>query len=334
MRQFAADKTIEGMSAMKYVQKLLPKAPSAVLFKAFRKKNIEVNSRKATGKEVLKEGDTVRIFFSEETFSLYCPDYTSSDAKKPAVQKAELTAFKKGILYEDENVLIVNKRAGVLSQSDSSGALSLNDELAAYLEDAGRGLKNRAFRPSVCNRLDRNTSGIVICGKTHRGLDTMSSLIRERQLKKIYTCIVMGEVGEAGILRGFLAKDPASNLVKVYDEKVKDSDAVETRYTPLGRINYKDVEMTVLSVELVTGKPHQIRAHMASISHPVMGDPKYASRESLEASGKLGLDRQMLHASRVEFPKMTGDFSKLSGKTVEAPPDRQMSSLLKYMRRG
>ncbi len=326
MRQFEVKKEEEGISVLKYTQKLLPKAPSAVLFKAFRKKNIEVNSEKVTGREVLKAGDLVKIFFSEETFDLYCPEYLESAAKRPQLKKEQLKEFSRGIVYEDEDVVILNKKAGMLTQSDATGELSLNDELLSFYE---KEFRSRTFRPSVCNRLDRNTSGLVVCGKTHRGLSGMNELIRKGQLKKFYVCIVDGIVEKGGVLKGYLVKDRESNEVKIYEEKVKDSDPVETRYTVSGQMTVKGRPLTVLEVELITGKSHQIRAHMAGIGHPIIGDPKYFNDSSRETSEILGVGRQMLHARRLEFPKLSPPMQKLSGKKVEAPFDDQMNALLK-----
>ena len=310
-----------------YMEKVLPGAKGGVAFKALRKKNITLNNAKAAGKEVLKAGDSLKVFFSDDTIEKMKPKF-GSGAETRKIKKEELKSFEKSLIYEDSNILIVNKDAGILSQQDSSGDLSLNDLLAFYLENE---VKHYAVKPAVCNRLDRNTSGIVLCGKTQKGLKGLSEIIKNRSLKKYYYAIVFGEVQDKLHLKGYLHKDSKENKAVITDEKPEgDSDAVETIAEPTGKIKIKDCVMTLMKVELITGKPHQIRAHMLHAGFPVMGDIKYCTGKSLEASEKLGIKRQMLHAFKVQFPKIKGDLSALSGKVFEAPVKDDMNALLKY----
>ncbi len=325
MKEYIIPAPDEGQTVIKYLEKVLPGAKGAVVFKALRKKNIVLNGGKTTGKEILKKGDSLKVFFSDEVIEKFAPRHGGSSEK--SVKKEELKGFKKSIIYEDENILIVNKDPDILSQGDASGEISLNDLLLSYLSEE---VKHYAVKPSVCNRLDRNTSGLVLCGKTQKGLKELSFILKDRSLNKYYYAVCFGEVKEKLALRGFLHKDKAENKAVITEEKVKDSDPVETDAVPVGKLKIKGQVLTLMEVHLITGKPHQIRAHMLSAGFPVIGDIKYCTEASLKASEELGIKRQMLHACKVVFPKIKGDLSKLSGKTFEAPVKDDMNSLLKY----
>lgn len=317
----------EGQSVIKYLEKVLPGAKGGVIFKALRKKNIVLNGKKTGGKEILKAGDSIKVFFSDETIESFKPKY-GKDIKPLRVKKESLKSFEKNLIYEDDNVLIVNKDPGVLTQSDGSGLISLNDILLTYLGDS---VKNYAVKPSVCNRLDRNTSGIVLCGKTQKGLKGLSLILRERSLRKLYYAVCLGDIKEPLKLGGFLHKDKSENKAVITDTRTSDdSDPVETEAYPKGKLNIRGQILTLLEVRLITGKPHQIRAHMLYAGHPVIGDIKYCTDVSVSISKELKAGRQFLHAYRVEFPKIKGDLSYLSGKSFEAKLKDDMNSILKY----
>ncbi|MBQ6966962.1 MAG: RluA family pseudouridine synthase [Lachnospiraceae bacterium] len=327
MKEYVINSADEGQTLLKYLEKVLPGAKGGVVFKALRKKNIVLNGGKATGKEVLKERDSVKVFFSDEVIESFKPRF-GKDAAKVSVKKEELKRFKKNIVFEDTNILIVNKDADLLSQSDGSGSISLNDMLLSYLENE---VKHYAVKPSVCNRLDRNTSGLVLCGKTQKGLKALSEVIKDRSLKKYYYAIVVGELKGKLELKGYLHKDKEKNMAEITEDKrYEDSDPVETIAEKEGKIRVKNYDLTLLKVQLVTGKPHQIRAHLLHAGYPVLGDMKYFTEDSRACSETLSIKRQMLHAFRVEFPKMDKEFSSISGKSFEAELKDDMKSLLKY----
>ncbi|MBR2187391.1 MAG: RluA family pseudouridine synthase [Lachnospiraceae bacterium] len=327
MKEYVIESADEGQTLLKYLEKVLPGAKGGVVFKALRKKNIVLNGGKATGKEVLKERDSVKVFFSDEVIEGFKPKF-GKDALKVSVKKEELKRFKKNIVFEDANILIVNKDADLLSQSDGSGSISLNDMLLSYLENE---VKHYAVKPSVCNRLDRNTSGLVLCGKTQKGLKALSEVIRDRSLKKYYYAIVCGDLKGKLKLKGYLHKDREKNMAEITEDKrYEDSDPVETIAEKEGRIRIKDHDLSLLKVLLVTGKPHQIRAHLLSAGYPVLGDMKYFTGESKKCAEELNVRRQMLHAFRVEFPKMDKELSSVSNKSFEAELKDDMKSLLKY----
>ena len=180
MKEFTITKAEEGQTLFKYLCKLLPQAPASLFHKSFRKKNITWNDKKCMGKEILREKDNIKIWFSDETF------HTFSEKKKAdPSQKKSAFSFSRRIIYEDEHILIVDKPAGILTQSDNSNESSLNDALLDYCHYNN----HSTAKPSVCNRLDRNTSGIVLCGKTVKGLQMLNEIIKNRTLRKDYRCI-------------------------------------------------------------------------------------------------------------------------------------------------
>ena len=204
--------------------------------------------------------------------------------------KAEIrkTGFMPDIIYEDEDILAFNKPAGILSQRASSGDISVNDMLLEYLIASGQVSEEqlKTFRPSICNRLDRNTSGIIVCGKSLKGLQNMASILKDRSAHKDYIAFVEGEVKAGDRLKGCISKDNRINKVS----SDKSGDYIETEYKPL----WTDGKKSILMVRLITGKTHQIRFHLASAGHPIIGDVKYGNGR--------GAARQLLHAYRLSFP--------------------------------
>lgn len=307
MKQYVITKEEEGRRLFQFLEKLLPKAPKGLLHKSLRKKNILLNGTKSEGRSFLKKGDRIDIFFSDDTISAF-----SSDAATP--YPSPLPSLAHWILYEDGHVILVNKPAGLLTQGDKSKAPSLNDALLAY---AGKG---RTVSPSVCNRLDRNTSGIVICGKTAVGLKTMNGLIKKRSLGKYYLTIVYGNTPEEGVLTGFLSKNQTENQVSITNEQSSASRPVKTIYKKIKGLSLADTPCSLLAVRLITGRSHQIRAHMASIGHPVLGDRKYGTSDSIALSETLSIPFQLLHAWKLVFPPCISELPELSGKVFTAKP--------------
>ena len=220
------------------------------------------------------------------------------------------------ILYEDEDILVLSKPAGMLSQKASAGDYSANDFVIDYLLESGQLCEQDlvTFRPSICNRLDRNTSGLLIAGKTTRGLQRINGQLRDRSVRKFYHCLVLGELAEEGLREGYLCKDEKTNTVRVSadpDELCRENShtsggkavsRIETAWKPLKAEN----GMTFLEVHLITGKTHQIRAQLAAEGHPILGDPKYGDREAnRKLKREFGVDAQLLHACRMEFPEGT-----------------------------
>ncbi len=327
MKEYLISPSDEGQTLLKYLEKVLPGAGGGVFFKALRKKNIVINGAKASGKEKLKAGDSVRVFFSDEVIEKFSPKHGNAESSIK-IKNTDEKQFKKAIIFEDDNILIVNKWDNILSQPDGGTEPCINDLLINYLKEI---VKIYAVKPSVCNRLDRNTSGLVLCGKTQKGLKALSDVLKDRSLKKYYYAICLGEIEKSLSLKGYLYKDSKENKAVITDNKEnKDASPVQTDVEPVSRLKIKDNIFTLVKIHLITGKPHQIRAHMLYTGHPVMGDIKYYTEESLKLSKELDIKRQMLHAYRVEFPKISGDLSYLSGKAFEAPVPNDMNRLLSH----
>lgn len=323
MREIVIRENEAGQRLDKLLGKYLSQAPKSFLYKMLRKKNITLNGKKAEGKEQTSVGDVVRIFLSEETYAKF-----SSEKPQSPVKEKVPSLDTKQIIYEDHHILIINKPAGILSQKASPEDVSVNEEILSYLLGRGEVTEEelRTFRPSVCNRLDRNTSGLLIAGKTLAGLQTMSELLRNRSLHKYYQCLVAGSVREKQRVEGFLYKDPVLNKVRILDKEVPGAKPIATEYTPI-RTGEK---MTCLEVFLITGRSHQIRAHLSSIGHPIIGDVKYG-KESINRyyQKNFQLHHQLLHASRMEFPEISGPLSYLSGRSFEAPLPPMMTKIMK-----
>lgn len=326
MQIYIIDEKQAGQRFDKFLNKYLPNAGTGFLFKMLRKKNITLNGKKAEGKELLKTGDEIRFFFADETFQKFSETTSQriSSAKEYIAAYTKLQNSSVTVLYEDENVLIVNKPAGILTQKASPKDISLNEWLIGYLLTHNKISEEDLilFKPSVCNRLDRNTSGIVLCGKSLKGSQVLSKLIHNREIKKFYRTICKGILTEKVILNGSLTKDERTNTV-TFTPKGND---IQTAYEPLKELKYGS---TYLEVELITGKTHQIRAHLAGIGHPLMGDRKYGNEAyNKQAYKHYELEHQLLHAYRVEFPASVEEIPTLSGKIIIAPLPQYFEEIL------
>ena len=318
MKEFIINENEAGQRFDKYLGKLLREAPKSFFYKMLRKKNITLNGGKATGNEKLSAGDTVKLFLSDETFEKF-----SGNEEKVARAYQALD-----ILYEDENILLINKPAGMLSQPADNKEASLVEYLTGYLLENGSITEAslHTFRPSVCNRLDRNTSGIVAAGKTLAGLQELSALFHDRTLHKFYRCLVKGVIKNEKYIRGYLHKDEKCNKVTIQEKETPGALPIETRYYPLGN----NGSLTLLEVALITGRTHQIRAHLSSIGHPLVGDYKYGARSiNDEYQKKYGLKSQLLHAYRLEIPRIEGRISYLSDRSFRAPLPQLFQNILK-----
>lgn len=317
MKLITVHKQEEGQRLVKLLGAYLKEAPNS-FYKMLRKKNITLNGKKADGTEKLKCGDEIRLFLSDETYEKF------AGKVQP---KEKFPMAKLNIVYEDSNVIFINKPAGMLSQKSVPSDVSLNEYLLGYLEKSGQWKQeeSKAFRPSVCNRLDRNTSGMVICGKSMAGLQQMAALLKDRSLHKYYLCLVKGVMTESQHLEGYLLKDENSNQVKIFQKETEGAAHIITEYEPL----YTEGETTLLKVTLVTGKSHQIRAHLSSIGHPIIGDPKYGERKVNAFFREThGIKNQMLHAWKLTFPELAEPLDNLSEKSFEAEPAGLMKQYL------
>jgi 23S rRNA pseudouridine955/2504/2580 synthase len=342
MQTITISKNQAGQRLDKFLNKYLPNAGNSFIYKMLRKKNITLNGKKAEGKEMLAVGDVVASFFSDETFAKFSgqnsakeASYADGSAQHEEYLKAYRTLKDIQVVYEDEDILALNKPAGILTQKSSASDISLNEWLIGYLLSEGSLTQQdlNTFHPSVCNRLDRNTSGIVLCGKSLPGLQFLSYIIKNKNIGKFYRTICVGKIAEDMVLEGKLTKDETANKVTV--NKAFGESNIKTALHPLKYEN----GLTFLEVQLFTGKTHQIRAHLSSIGHPIIGDAKYGDAK-INRQYKIShaLTHQLLHAYRIEFPdlfltelpdKYRSHFAYLKGKEIIAPlPDKFNEILL------
>ena len=301
----------------KYLGKYLEKAGKSFVYKMLRKKNITLNGKKADGSERLNDGDVIKLFLADETIEKFSTG-VAEEVVKPVL---EAETEELNIIYEDDKVLIINKPAGMLSQKARPEDVTLVEHIIAYLLNTGKLTTEqmKGFRPGICNRLDRNTSGIIVAGKTLEGLQVMGELFKERTLDKYYYCIVKGVVDKKEEIEGYLYKNHSHNKVTISKEPQEGSEYIKTQYEPVKKMD----EYTLLRVKLITGKSHQIRAHLHSIGHPIIGDGKYGDvRVNKFFKKNFKLKHQLLHAAELHFPVMKEGFEGLSGQVIKAPvPD-------------
>ena len=309
MKEFVIQKNEENQRLDKYLKKLLPNATTSFLYKMMRKKNIVINKKKVEGNEKLIEGDVVSLFFSDETFDKFHVNLEELKAEYMQLKSLGLKGLK--IVYEDEEMIVANKPYNMLSQKSVEKDISANEHLLAYMIQKGALSfeEFQTFRPSVVNRLDRNTTGLLLFGKTLHALQQLGEDIRERRIKKYYLAVVSGELKEELKLKGYLFKDEKTNKVSYHKTKIEGSDEIETDVRAL---QVQD-GLTLVEIHLITGKTHQIRLHLSTIGHPIVGDMKYGNQKvnkNYYESHKV--NHQLLHAYRLEFP---------DGKVVTVEPN-------------
>lgn len=330
MKEIVVSQNEAGQRLDKLLGRYLNTAPSSFLYRMLRKKNITLNGKKATGKEILEKEDSIKVFFSDDTWKKFSTVYIGE--KKETKDSEAFTKIpplkKEQIIYEDENILLINKPIGVLSQKAQPKDISINEQMIAYLCASGQITADvlQTFRPAVCNRLDRNTSGLVLAGKTLAGLQELSEMLKMRSMHKYYCALVEGNITEFSRAEGYLIKDEKTNTVKILKKEMPGAKKIITEYRPVKQLK----NATLLEVLLVTGRSHQIRAHLASMGHSIIGDGKY---------GHVPVNRyyeehyrvrsQMLHAQRVVFPELSGTFSYLSGKEFTAPLPGEFQRVMK-----
>jgi len=317
MKEFIIQKNEENQRFDKYLKKLLPNATTSFLYKMMRNKNIVINKKKVEGNEKLKAGDVVSIFLSDETFEKFHVNLEELKKEYDSLKSLSLKGLK--VVYEDDEMIVADKPYNMLSQKASDKDLSANEYLLGYMINKGELSfeEFQTFRPSVVNRLDRNTTGLLLFGKTLNALQQLGEGIRERSIEKYYRAIVAGELKEELELKGYLLKDEKTNKVSYHKEQVEDSDYIETGVKPIQSKN----GLTLVEIHLVTGKTHQIRLHLSTIGHPILGDMKYGDeRINKKYYESHKVNHQLLHAYRLEF---------LDGKVVVAEPAGVFEKLMK-----
>lgn len=337
-----------GQRLDKYIKRILPNAGTSFLYKMLRKKNITRNHGKADGSEILTEGDVISFYFSDETYAKFAgtgTDAGASDASEtnvtggPAPEREQyISAYRTlsrkypgiKVLYEQSELLFIEKPAGVLSQKARDNDISLNEWFLGYLLTQGLLPANGPwpYTPSICNRLDRNTGGIVICARTLLGSRIASRILRDRSVSKYYRMIVVGALQGSGTIKCWTVKDPRTNTVKVYDHEIPGSTPTLTQYKALRYSKAND--LSLIEAELVTGKTHQLRVHLAHLGHPILGDPKYGDQGRNRAAAGKGVHSQLLWSTRLELPLFEEpELQDLSNRIIISNPPELFDTVMR-----
>ena len=310
-----------GQRVDRFLRKYLGGAPLSAVYRIIRK-DLKVNGRRVREDRQLEMGDELTLYMSEEQLA--------ASRKRVGPKASARRQFQ--VIYEDDQVLIVSKPKGLLVHGDAKEKKNtLTNQVCGYLQEKGEfdPSAEKTFAPAPANRIDRNTSGLVIFGKTAPALRALTKLIRERdRIRKFYLAIACGQVSGEMVLTDRLSKDAGRNRVAVTDGD--EGRASETRVRPVktGR------HFSLIEAELITGRTHQIRAHLAKAGHPLLGDSKYGDAKANEISRKYQVTSQLLHAWRLQFGPMDQPLQKLSGKMVEAPLPQQFEKAEKGLING
>ncbi|MDU4891799.1 MAG: RluA family pseudouridine synthase [Clostridium sp.] len=289
-----------GQRCDKFLRKLLKDVPLSAIYKAFRKGDIRVNGKKIKEQYVLEEGDEILI------------KYLKTSGEKKEFVRID-NNFK--VTYEDENILMVEKWPNLLVHSDTKGgAPTLTDYVLSYLYDKGdyEPEKEITFTPAPCNRLDRNTSGVVIFGKNFKYLKALNEAIRERDIEKYYMSLVQGRIKD-GIYTGYILKNEDANISKVYEHEVPNSKEIAMEVKTIQSCG----TFSLIEINLLTGRSHQLRAHLASLGNPIVGDSKYGDKKlNSFFVNRYGLDFQFLYAYKVIFKSDSDELKYMKNKTI------------------
>ncbi|EXM38343.1 pseudouridine synthase [Ruminococcus albus SY3] len=308
MREFSINKNDAGQRMDKFLTKAVPALPKNLMYKYIRLKRIKLNGKRCEISTKLSEGDSVQLYINDEFF----PE------KRDEAHRFLNAPKDIEIVYEDENILLCDKPCGLVVHEDESGeADTLIDRVLHYLYDKGEFDPDteNSFTPALCNRIDRNTSGIVICAKNAESLRVLNQKVKDRELEKLYLCVTVGIPNKKSAeLKAFHRRDEKTKVVRVEDKSFPGSKTMITRYKVLAE--NKQSDLALLEVDLVTGRTHQIRAHLAHIGYPLLGDGKYGSNKINRA---LGVKTQALCSYKLTFRFTTesGCLEYLDGKSFE-----------------
>ena len=298
-----------GQRIDKFMTKTFPNLPQSELYKAIRKKDIKINGKRCDIKDKVEENDEIYLFLHD--------DFLQQKPKEYDFVKAPKTL---NIVYEDENIMLLDKKPGLIVHPDENYHYdSLIARVQHYLYDKKEydPEDEKSFAPALVNRIDRNTGGIVMAAKNAESLRILNQKVKDRELNKFYLCVTVGKVNKKfDVLTGYLEKNESQNRVYISDKKKEGSKTIITKYNVIKTSS----RYSLLEVELLTGRTHQIRAHLASIGHPLAGDGKYGTNKE---NKKTGFPYQALYSYRLHFEFKTdgGILNYLDGKEFSVNPD-------------
>ncbi len=312
MKEVIIDKNDHDQRLDRFLGKYLGNAPKGFIYKMIRKKNIEVNGKRAKPEMTIYEGDKIQLFLADETIE-----------KFKTVKEDIDSNLKLNIIYEDHNIILINKDMGILSHG-AGGKFEENivDSMISYLIKKVDYVPRieKTFTPSICNRLDRNTSGIIIGAKNYQSLKGINEAIKYSHIRRFYKTIVKGYVKEDFQAKAYLSKDEDKNKVEITKEATEGSKKIITNINILG----KKQGYSLLEIELITGRTHQIRSHLASLGYPVIGDRKYGEKSiNSYFRNKYNLENQWLHGYKIEFNGLKDSLEYLNGRSFESQPKKE-----------
>lgn len=305
MKEIVITSNEAGQRFDKFLRKYLKNMSLSAIYKAIRKKDVTVNGKKSSEKYLLNEGDVVNFYLDVE------------EVKKEKSLDFLQIEYDFEISYEDENILVVEKMANVLVHPDEGSEFTLTDAVMAYLYDKGeyKPQEERTFAPAPCNRLDRNTEGLVIFAKNFETLRAINEMIRNGDVQKFYMTFVKGKI-EDGTYEAYIVKNPKTNRVNIYKNKVLNSKEIITKIATVDSIG----QFSQIEIDLITGRSHQIRAHLSWLGNPIIGDPKYGDKKSNSYFiNKYGVQNQLLVAYKLVFRNCPEKLKYLEGKTITMP---------------